>query len=119
MRLLDLFIRLLKPFDYLLFAALIVGSFSAILFFSAQAAENTGDRYAIVRLNGQGGWPIQSRTNWIADKTYAPTTENNISIRISNGKIRVKEDNSPDQDCCWKTAGSLKMDKPVFVYLIN
>ena len=50
MRLLDSFIRLLKPFDYLLFAALIVGSFLPF-FFSAQAAENTGDRYAIVRTN--------------------------------------------------------------------
>lgn len=36
MRLLDSFIRLLKPFDYLLFAALIVGSFLPV-FFSAQA----------------------------------------------------------------------------------
>lgn len=52
MRLLDSFIRLLKPFDYLLFAALIVGSFLPV-FFSAQATEYTGDRYAIVRINGQ------------------------------------------------------------------
>ena len=51
MRLLDSFIRLLKPFDYLLFAALIVGSFLPV-FFSAQATEHTGDRYAIVRMIG-------------------------------------------------------------------
>ena len=36
------FYSLLKPFDYLLFAELIVGSFLPV-FFYAQATEHTGD----------------------------------------------------------------------------
>ena len=69
MRLLDPFIRLLKLLDYLLFAALIV-DLSCHSFLSAQAAENTGDRYAIVRINGQRLTDSISN-NWIIDKTYA------------------------------------------------
>lgn len=96
MRPLDSFIRLLKPFDYLLLAALIVGSFLPF-FFSAQAAENTGDRYAIVRINGQEVDRFNLEQIESLTKTYAPSGKQYNIIEINNGKIRVKEDNSPDQ----------------------
>lgn len=47
------FLKLLKPYDYLLFILLVVGSFLPLFLFEAQAQSDTGDRYAIVRINGE------------------------------------------------------------------
>ncbi|MFR3286948.1 MAG: NusG domain II-containing protein [Enterococcus casseliflavus] len=47
------FLKLLKPYDYLLFVLLVVGSFLPLFLFEAQAQSDTGDRYAIVRINGE------------------------------------------------------------------
>ena len=91
------FFRLLKPYDYLIILLLIVGSFLPFVLFETQAQSQTGDRYAIVRINGQevDRYNLEEITS--LEKTYYPAKGQYNIVEISNGRIRVKEDNSPDQ----------------------
>ena len=83
MRLLDSFIRLLKPFDYLLFAALIVGSFLPV--FSLPKLRNI--QVIVTPLFESTGRRLIDSTskNRIIDKTYVPSRKQYNIIEINSG----------------------------------
>ena len=67
------FLKLLKPYDYLLFVLLVVGSFLPLFLFEAQAQSDTGDRYAIVRINGEEVDRFNLEEIDAMEKTIVPT----------------------------------------------
>lgn len=91
------FLKLLKPYDYLLFVLLVVGSFLPLFLFEAQAQSDTGDRYAIVRINGEEVDRFNLEEIDAMEKTYYPAEGQYNIVEIKDGAIRVCEDNSPDQ----------------------
>ncbi|WP_312542574.1 NusG domain II-containing protein [Enterococcus sp.] len=90
-------LRILRPYDYLIIFLLIVGSFLPLVLFQAQAQSQTGDRYAVIRINGQEVDRFNLDTLSTLEKTYYPAQGQYNIIEIDDGRIRVKEDNSPDQ----------------------
>ena len=91
------FLKLLKPYDYLLFVLLVVGSFLPLFLFEAQAQSDTGDRYAIVRITGEEVDRFNLEEIDAMEKTYYPAEGQYNIVEIKDGAIRVREDNSPDQ----------------------
>ena len=90
-------LRILRPYDYLIIFLLIVGSFLPLVLFQAQAQSQTGDRYAVIRINGQEVDRFNLDTLSSLEKSYYPAQGQYNIIEIDDGRIRVKEDNSPDQ----------------------
>lgn len=90
-------LRILRPYDYLIIFLLIVGSFLPLVLFQAQAQSQTGDRYAVIRINGQEVDRFNLDTLSTLEKSYYPAQGQYNIIEIDDGRIRVKEDNSPDQ----------------------
>ncbi|KPG68472.1 NusG domain II-containing protein [Enterococcus sp. RIT-PI-f] len=90
-------LRILRPYDYLIIFLLIVGSFLPLVLFQAQAQSQTGDRYGVIRINGQEVDRFNLDTLSTLEKTYYPAQGQYNIIEIDDGRIRVKEDNSPDQ----------------------
>lgn len=90
-------LRILRPYDYLIILLLIVGSFLPFVLFQAQAQSQTGDRYAVIRINGQEVDRFNLDALSTLEKTYYPAQGQFNIIEIDDGRIRVKEDNSPDQ----------------------
>lgn len=88
---------MLRPYDYLIIFLLIVGSFLPLVLFQAQAQSQTGDRYAVIRINGQEVDRFNLDTLSSLEKSYYPAQGQYNIIEIDDGRIRVKEDNSPDQ----------------------
>lgn len=91
------FFRLMKPYDYLIILVLIIGSFLPIILFQSHAQSQTGARYAIIRINGKEVDRFDLDKQASLEKTYYPAEGQYNIIEIDNGRIRVKEDNSPDQ----------------------
>ncbi len=90
-------LRILRPYDYLIILLLIVGSFLPLVLFQTQAQSQTGDRYAVIRINGQEVDRFNLDALSTLEKTYYPAQGQYNIIEIDDGRIRVKEDNSPDQ----------------------
>lgn len=89
----------LKPFDFVIVFLLILLSFLPyVIFFSQQSvADETNDRYAVIRINGQevDRFNLDETTDF--EKTYYPAENQYNIIQVKDGSIRVREDNSPDQ----------------------
>lgn len=93
------YLRMLKPFDYIILFLLVVISFSPALVFAVKEAaipkENI--RYAIISINGKEVDRFDLDKTEPMVKTYYPSEGQYNTIEIKDGKIRDKEDNSPDQ----------------------
>lgn len=92
--------KVFKPFDFVVIIVLIIGSFLPCLFFflqEAQAVDNEGDRIAIVRINGELVDEFNLDEVDDFEKTYYPADDQYNIVQVENGRIRVKQDNSPDQ----------------------
>lgn len=92
----------LKTFDIVLVVLLILFSFIPhIIFFTQQSVtekfDDSNDRYAIIRINGQevDRFNLDKEDNF--EKTYYPADDQYNIVQIQDGRIRVREDNSPDQ----------------------
>lgn len=90
-----------KPLDIVLICGLILCSFLPhFLFIHYQEPKSTTSnhaRYAVIRIDGEevDRFNLDSQDNM--EKIYHPTDEQYNIIEIKDGKIRVREDNSPDQ----------------------
>ncbi|MGO2695638.1 MAG: NusG domain II-containing protein [Bavariicoccus seileri] len=92
--------KVFKPFDFVVIIVLIIGSFLPCLFFflqEAQAVDNEGDRIAIVRINGELVDEFNLDEVDDFEKTYYPADDQYNIVQVEDGRIRVKQDNSPDQ----------------------
>ncbi|MDA9462810.1 hypothetical protein B835_2772 [Enterococcus mundtii 3F] len=90
----------IKPWDIIIIFVLVVASFVPTIVFalSFESAESENSvKYAIVKIDGKEveRFPLDEISSKMV--TYHPSdTQYNI-VEIQEGKIRVKEDNSPDQ----------------------
>lgn len=94
-----LILKEVKPWDFIIISALILLSFVPLFAFSVQKInepEITG-KFAIVKIDSEevDRFDIDSIDH--LKKTYHPGEGKYNIVEIKNGKIRVKEDNSPDQ----------------------
>lgn len=93
------YLKMLKLFDYIILVLLVFISFSPALVFAVKEAaipeENI--RYAIISINGEEVDRFDLDKTEHMTKTYYPSEGQYNIIEIKDGKIRDKEDNSPDQ----------------------
>lgn len=85
--------------DYVILMCLLLASFIPALVFQLRqdAEKNNNDLYAIVSIDGKevDRFNLDEITDY--EKTYYPASNQYNIVQISHGRIRVKEDNSPDQ----------------------
>lgn len=98
----DKILKLMKPWDYFLITAVIMASFVPYLLFDTNNDENNNrestDVIAVVKIDGEVVDKFNlSQVNESFEKTYYPQKGKYNIIEVAPGKIRVKEDNSPDQ----------------------
>ena len=98
----DFILRLMKPWDYFIITAVIMASFVPYLLFDTNNDENNNrestDVIAVVKIDGEVVDKFNlSQVNESFEKTYYPQKGKYNIIEVAPGKIRVKEDNSPDQ----------------------
>lgn len=90
----------IKPWDIIIIFVLVVASFVPTIVFalSFESAESENSvKYAIVKIDGKEVERFDLDEISSKRVTYHPSdTQYNI-VEIQEGKIRVKEDNSPDQ----------------------
>lgn len=93
-------LKQLKPFDYILIGITLLLSFTPAVLTYAQLSQSGGQSkiIAYVRVNGQ----VVDQFELSADtphqeKTYYPNEGQYNIIEVDGQRIRVKEDNSPDQ----------------------
>lgn len=112
------FLKLLKPYDYLLFVLLVVGSFLPLFLFEAQAQSDTGDRYAIVRINGE---EVDRFNLEEIDAMEKPTIQQKVSTISSRSKMARSEfvKTIVPTRLLSKPAGSIAMGRRVFACLIS
>lgn len=90
----------IKPWDIIIISVLVVASFVSTIVFALSfdnAESGNSVKYAVVKIDGKEVERFD--LDEISSKmvTYHPSdTQYNI-VEIQEGKIRVKEDNSPDQ----------------------
>ena len=90
----------IKPWDIIIISVLVVASFVPTIVFALSfdnAKSGNSVKYAVVKIDGKEVERFD--LDEISSKmvTYHPSdTQYNI-VEIQEGKIRVKEDNSPDQ----------------------
>lgn len=92
----------MKPWDYFIITAVIMASFVPYLLFDTNNDENNNrestDVIAVVKIDGEVVDKFNlSQVNESFEKTYYPQKGKYNIIEVAPGKIRVKEDNSPDQ----------------------
>ena len=87
----------IKLGDIVILVILIMCSFLPLIVFSFKINDSGNIKYAIVRINGKevDRFDLDKIEHKII-KYYPGNSQYNI-IEIKNGKIRDKEDNSPDQ----------------------
>ncbi|WP_368241837.1 NusG domain II-containing protein [Enterococcus faecium] len=95
-------LRLMKPWDYFIITAVIMASCVPYLLFDTNNDENNNrestDVIAVVKIDGEVVDKFNlSQVNESFEKTYYPQKGKYNIIEVAPGKIRVKEDNSPDQ----------------------
>lgn len=97
----DKILRLTKPWDYLIIIGVIMASFLPYLLFDTNKHENnreSKDVIAVVKIDGEVVDKFNlSQVSESLEKTYYPQKGKYNIIEVAPGKIRVKEDNSPDQ----------------------
>lgn len=93
--------RLTKPWDYLIIIGVIMASFLPYLLFDTNKNENnreSKDVIAVVKIDGEVVDKFNlSQVSESLEKTYSPQKGKYNIIEVAPGKIRVKEDNSPDK----------------------
>lgn len=93
----------MKRWDYIIIIGIIFASFSPYLFFifdmgDQQINNRNEEIIAVVKIDGEIVDQFNLSNVSIAfEKTYYPQEGKYNIIEIAHGKIRVKEDNSPDQ----------------------
>lgn len=92
------FLNECKPFDLVIIAFCILLSFvPTAAFLATKSTTDTGTKIAVIRIDGK------EVERFYLDKvknktvTYHPNKNQYNIIEIDNGRIRDKEDNSPDQ----------------------
>ena len=93
------YLNMLKPFDYIILILLVFISFTPALVFAVKetAIPEENIRYAIISIDGEevDRFDLDNTEHMV--KTYYPSEGQYNIIEIKDGKIRDKEDNSPDQ----------------------
>ncbi|EHI69474.1 hypothetical protein STRIC_1263 [Streptococcus ictaluri 707-05] len=88
-----------KPYDYVfIFLSLLISFLPLALTTYHQSTAPSNDRVAIIKINGKVSDEFQLIANGPhEEKTYYPQKGHYNIIELSGDRIRVKEDNSPDQ----------------------
>lgn len=91
--------QLLKPFDYLFILLALLLSFTPTLVTSLNfQTDQSSDPYvAIVKIKGEEVDRFTLQAGQKIEKTYYPNSGQYNIIQVEDDKIRIKEDNSPDQ----------------------
>ncbi|HFR3585883.1 TPA: NusG domain II-containing protein [Streptococcus suis] len=93
-------LKQLKLFDYILIGFTLILSFLPAIFTYAQLTTDTNEAKTIayVRINGEVVDQFElSKDTPHQEKTYYPNEGQYNIIEVDGERIRVKEDNSPDQ----------------------
>lgn len=92
-------LKLLKPYDFLLILlTLVMALLPSIISYHYYRSQSTGDIIAIVKIDGKTvDQFVLDPTSGHEEKTYYPHDNQYNIIEKDNDRIRVKEDNSPDQ----------------------
>lgn len=86
--------------DLILIVLLLFASFLPLVFFHVQQSNENNvvtTKYAIVKIKGKEVERFDLTKKQHILKTYYPNKKQYNIIEINHGRIRVKEDNSPDQ----------------------
>ncbi len=86
--------------DLILIVLFLLASFLPLVFFHVQQSNENNvvtTKYAIVKINGKEVERFDLTKKQHILKTYYPNKKQYNIIEIYHGRIRVKEDNSPDQ----------------------
>lgn len=92
--------QFLKPFDYVMIVLSIVLSFTPHLVFAIQQAQipEGSQIYAIIKMNGEEVDRFELTENGQHQEIlYHPSESQYNLVEIEGTRIRVKEDNSPNQ----------------------
>ncbi|MGY4104808.1 NusG domain II-containing protein [Ignavigranum ruoffiae] len=91
--------HLLKPFDYIFILLALMLSFlpNLITGLQFQQGSDTETLVAIVKIKGEEVDRFTLGPGQAAEKTYHPNPGQYNIIQVEDHKIRIKEDNSPDQ----------------------
>lgn len=91
--------KLLKPFDYVFIILAIVLSLTPMFVTHLMVTPHTDDAtlQAIVKIDGQEVDRFDLKQDQAIEKTYHPHDNQYNIIQIEGKRIRIKEDNSPDQ----------------------
>jgi len=91
----------MKIGDVIIIGILVIASFlPAVIFYFQQdqgQAEETAEKYAVVRIDGQEVDRFSLNKENSVKKTYHPAKGKYNIVEVKDGRARVKEDNSPDQ----------------------
>ncbi|WP_270995834.1 NusG domain II-containing protein [Listeria seeligeri] len=93
------YMKMVRPFDFIIIIVLILGSFLPLIFFTAAEAKNAGDD--VVAIVSQDGKVIReiTLTGHQGNEQFTikgKGTQYNL-MEVDGERIRIKEDNSPDQ----------------------
>ncbi|HHD7901868.1 TPA: NusG domain II-containing protein, partial [Enterococcus faecalis] len=97
------FRKMLKPWDIILIILISISSFSPVVIAAWKASVKSDSNkmtevIAVVKINGKIVDEFNlTTTKKSFEKTYYPAKGKYNIIEVAPGKIRVKEDNSPDQ----------------------
>ena len=85
--------------DYVILMCLLLASFLPIIILQSKhpSLKSDSDLYAIISIDGKevDRFNLDEITDY--EKTYYPASNQYNIVQIKHGRIRVKEDNSPDQ----------------------
>lgn len=89
----------MKKWDCIVIGTCCILAFLPIVLFSIRTSFDGGyvTKFAIIRINGKEVDRINLDNTDYFEKTYHPAKGKYNIVEERNGKIRVKEDNSPDQ----------------------
>lgn len=91
--------KLLKPFDYVFILLAILISFTPMLVTRFMLTQDTEDATleAIVKIDGEEVDRFELKEGQAIEETYHPHEGQYNIIQVQDKRIRIKEDNSPDQ----------------------
>ncbi|PZF88271.1 hypothetical protein C1903_13135 [Listeria ivanovii] len=93
------YMKMVRPFDFVIIVILILGSFLPLILFTAAEAKTAGDE--VVAIVSQDGKVIRkiTLTGHKGNEQFTikgKGTQYNL-MEVDDERIRIKEDNSPDQ----------------------
>ncbi|AIS58848.1 Uncharacterized protein conserved in bacteria [Listeria ivanovii subsp. londoniensis] len=93
------YMKMVRPFDFVIIVILILGSFLPLILFTVAEAKTAGDE--VVAIVSQNGIVIREVTLTGHEgneqfKIKGKGTQYNL-MEVDDERIRIKEDNSPDQ----------------------